>query len=176
MKRRSKAAWPKHSLHAMMSRSVNMSIEAHGNSPAMHRTGWILSGIVIAFMAADAGANLLAIAPVKKATLETGYPLDEMWLIGALALICLVLYAIPTTSVLGAIILTGFLGGAITSHLRVAGTLTPEMIVSLILGVTAWGGLWFRDPLIRALIPRRHNVVLSAALADGSRPRSGEIS
>ena len=53
-----------------------------------------------------------------------------MWLIGALALICLALYAIPTTSVLGAIILTGFLGGAITSHLRVAGTLTPEMIVS----------------------------------------------
>ena len=53
-----------------------------------------------------------------------------MWLIGALALICLALYAIPTTSVLGAIILTGFLGGAITSHLRVAGTLTPEMIVN----------------------------------------------
>jgi hypothetical protein len=176
MKRRSKAAWPKLSLHAMMSRSVNMSIEAHANSQAMHRTGWTLSGIVIAFMAADAGANLLAIVPVKKATLETGYPLDQMWLIGALALICLVLYAIPTTSVLGAIILTGFLGGAITSHLRVAGTLTPEMIVSLILGVTAWGGLWFRDPLIRALIPRRHNVVHSGAQADASRSRSGGIS
>jgi hypothetical protein len=93
---------------------------------------------------------------LKKAALETGYPLDKMWLIGALALICLVLYAIQTTSVLGAIILTGFLGGAITSHLRVAGTLTPEMVVSLILGVTAWGGLWFRDPQVRALIPRRH--------------------
>jgi hypothetical protein len=91
-----------------------MSIEAHGNSQAMHRTGWILSWIVIAFMAADAGSNLLAIEPVKKAALETGYPLDQTWLIGALALICLVLYAIPTTSVIGAIILTGFLGGAIT--------------------------------------------------------------
>ena len=153
-----------------------MSIGAHGNSQAMHRTGWILSGIVIAFMAADAGSNLLAIAPIKKAALETGYPLDQMWLIGALALICLVLYAIPTTSVLGAIILTGFLGGAITSHLRVAGTLTPEMIVSLILGVTAWGGLWFRDPRIRALIPRRHNVVHSAALADASRSGNRAIS
>jgi len=68
-----------------------------------------------------------------------------MWLVGALALICLViclvLYAIPTTSLLGAIILTGFLGRATTSHLRVAGTLTPEMIVSLNLGVTAWAGL-----------------------------------
>ena len=63
-----------------------MSIEAHGNSQAMHRTGWILSGIVIAFMAADAGSDLLAIAPIKKAALETGYPLHQMWLIGALAL------------------------------------------------------------------------------------------
>src|SRR5215472_1187930 len=142
--------WP------LTSGSVKMSIEVHGNSQAKHRTGWILSGIVIAIMAADAGSNILAIAPVKKAALETGYPLDQMWLIGVLALICLVLYAIPTTSVLGAIILTGFLGGAITSHLRVAWTLTPEMIVSLILGVTAWGGLWFRDPRVRALIPRRH--------------------
>src|SRR5215467_1318981 len=140
-----------------VSRSVNLSIEAHGNSQAMHRTGWILSAIVIAFMAADAGTNLLAIAPIKKAALKTGYPLDQTWLIGLLALIWLVLHAIPTTSVRGAIILTGFLGGAITSHLRVAGTLTPEMIVSLILGVTAWGGLWFRDPRIRALISRRHN-------------------
>jgi hypothetical protein len=56
--------------------------------------------------------TFLAIAPIKTAALETGYPLDQMWLLGALALICLVLYAIPTTSVLGAIILTGFLGRA----------------------------------------------------------------
>jgi hypothetical protein len=80
-----------------------------------------------------------------------------LWLIGTLSLICLVLYAIPATCVLGAIILTGFLGGAITSHLRVAGTVTPEMIVSFILGVLAWGGPWFRDPRLRVLIPRRRD-------------------
>jgi hypothetical protein len=125
----------------------------------MRRTGWILSGIVIAFMVADAGANLLAIEPIRRAMLETGYPLDQSWLISALALICVVMYAIPATSVLGAIILTGFLGGAITSHLRVAGTLTPEMILSVILGVLAWGGLWFRDPRLRVLIPRRRDAV-----------------
>jgi hypothetical protein len=132
-----------------------MSIEAQDNSRAMRLTGWILSGIVIAFMAADAAATLLAIEPVKKATLEIGYSLDLVWLIGALALICLLLYAIPATSVLGAIILTGFLGGAISSHLRVAGELTPEMILGVILGMLAWGGLWFRYPRLRALIPRR---------------------
>jgi DoxX-like family len=136
-----------------------MSTEAQSNTQAMRRTGWILSGIVIAFMVADAGTTLFAIEPVKKATLETGYPLDQLWLIGALQLICLVLYAIPATCVFGAIMLTGFLGGAITSHLRVAGTLTPEMIVSLILGVLAWGGLWFRDPRLRVLIPRREGTL-----------------
>jgi hypothetical protein len=134
-----------------------MSIEAQGNTPAMRRTGWILSGIVIAFMVADAGATLLGIEPVKKATLETGYPLDLMRPIGALALICVVLYSIPATCVLGAIVLTGYLGGAITTHLRLAGTLTPEMIVSLCLGVLAWSGLWFRDPRLRVLIPRRRD-------------------
>jgi hypothetical protein len=133
-----------------------MSIEAQ-DTPAMHRTGWILSGMVIAFMIVDAGGTLAAIEPIKKATLEIGYPLDRMWLIGVLALICGVLYAIPATCVLGAIILTGYLGGAITSHLRMAGTLTPEMIVSLILGVLAWGGLWLRDPRLRVLIPRRRD-------------------
>jgi len=132
-----------------------MNSEAPGNTQAMRRTGWILSGIVIAFMIGDAGASLLGIEAVKKATLETGYPLDLLWLIGVLALVCLVLYAIPATCVLGAIMLTGYLGGAITSHLRIAATLTPEMIVSLVLGVLAWGGLWFRDPRLRVLIPAR---------------------
>jgi hypothetical protein len=134
-----------------------MSNEAPGGIQAMRRTGWILSGIVIAFMIFDAAGTLFAIEPLKKATLEIGYPLDLMWLIGALALISGVLYAIPATCVLGAIILTGFLGGAIASHLRVAGTLTPEMIVSLLLGVLAWGGLWLRDPRLRVLIPRRRD-------------------
>lgn len=140
-----------------------MGIEAQANSQAMRRTGWILSGLVIAFMVGDAGATLLAIEPIKKATLETGYPLDLMPLIGVLALICLVLYAIPATGVLGAILLTGYLGGAIATHLRVAGTLTPEMIVSLALGVLAWGGLWFRDPRVRALIPSRREAASTSA-------------
>lgn len=132
-----------------------MSAETLGNTQGMRRSGWILSGMVIAFMVVDALGTLLAIEPLKRATLEIGYPLDKMWLIGALGLVCLVLYAIPATCVLGAIILTGYLGGAIVSHLRVAGTLTPEMIISLVLGVLAWGGLWLRDPRLRVLIPRR---------------------
>ncbi len=133
-----------------------MRVDTRENPRSKLWTGWILSGIVIAFLVADCGATLLGITPITKATLEIGYPLGLMWVIGALQLICLVLYAIPTTCVLGAIVFTGFLGGAIASHLRVAATLTPEMIVSFILGVLAWGGLWFRNPGLRVLIPRRH--------------------
>ncbi len=141
----------------------NMNTGAIAESRTMLRTGWILSGIVIAFMVADTGATLLAIEPVKKATLESGYPLDRLWLIGVLQLICLALYATPTTCVLGAIVLTGFLGGAIATHLRVAGTLTPEMILSLVLGVLAWGGLWFRDQQLRVLIPLRRDALSGSA-------------
>lgn len=126
------------------------------NPRTMLRIGWTLSAIVIAFFAADCTATYLGIAPLKKAALETGYPLDLMVVIGTLQLVCLILYTIPATSVLGAIALTGFLGGAIASHLRVTAALTPEMIVCLILGGLAWGGLWFRDPRVRALIPLRH--------------------
>ena len=133
-----------------------MSTEPKSNAPAMRRTGWVLSGIVIAFMIGDAGATLFGIEPIRKAMLEIGYPHELMRVIGALQLLCLVLYAIPATSGIGAIILTGFLGGAIASHLRVAGELTPEMMVSIVLGLLAWGGLWFRDPPLRALIAHRH--------------------
>lgn len=134
---------------------MNTNVEAEGHTRAMLRTGWILSGIVIAFLIVDCVGTLVGIAPIKRATLEVGYPLELLSPIGALQIICLMLYVIPATCVLGAIVLTGFLGGAIASHLRVAAALTPEMIVSLVLGVLAWGGLWFRDPRLRALIPRR---------------------
>ena len=134
---------------------MNINIETEGHTRATLRTGWILSGIVIAFLIVDCVGTLAGIAPIRRATLEVGYPLELLWLIGALQLICLALYVTPATCVLGAIVLTGFLGGAIASHLRVAAALSPEMIVSLVLGVLAWGGLWFRDPRLRALIPRR---------------------
>jgi hypothetical protein len=134
---------------------MNTSVEAERHNRATLRTGWILSGIVIAFLVGDCIGTLVGIAPVKRATLEIGYPLELLPLIGALQLICLVLYVIPATCVFGAIVLTGLLGGAIASHLRVAAALTPEMTVSLALAVLAWGGLWFRDQRLRALIPRR---------------------
>jgi hypothetical protein len=136
--------------------ALKAKIESGQNHKMMNRTGWILSAIVIVFLAGDCIVTFLGIAPLKKATLEIGYPLGLMGVIGALQLLCLVLYVIPATRVLGAIVLTGLLGGACASHLRVAGTLTPEMVVSLVLGVLAWGGLWLRDPRLRALMqPRR---------------------
>lgn len=133
----------------------SMSVEAGRVSRSMPRTGWILSGIVIAFLALDFGATAMGAQAVKSATLAIGFPLRLMWVVGALQLACLVLYAIPATSVLGAIILTGFLGAAVFSHLRVTGTVTADIVVGLALGVLAWGGLWCRDSRVRALFPLR---------------------
>ena len=95
-------------------------VDAEGLTRGTLRAGWIQSAIVIAFLSVDCVGTLVGIAPIKRATLEIGYPLELLWLVGALQLVCLVLYVIPATSVLGAIVLTGFLGGAIASHLRVA--------------------------------------------------------
>lgn len=142
-----------------------MTSQAHENTLAMNRAGWILSLIVIVFLILDCAAIFIEIAPLKRATAEIGFPLGQMWLIGVLELVCLVLYAIPATCALGAILLTGFLGGAIMAHLRVASALTPEMIVSLAVGVLAWGGLWGRDPRFRALVPLRRDAATSSAAA-----------
>lgn len=133
----------------------SMSVQTGQLSRSMPRTGWILSGIVIAFMALDFGATAMGTEAVKKATLEVGFPLRLMWVVGALQLACLVLYAIPATSVFGAIILTGFLGAAVFSHLRVSGAVTADIVVGLVLGILAWGGLWCRESRLQALLPLR---------------------
>lgn len=132
-----------------------MHAEATRTSGPIAWVGIILSAIVMLFLAGDFIATLMGVPAIKNATLAIGFPLGLIWLVGGLQLACLVLYAIPATSVLGAILLTGFLGAAVFSHLRVTGVLTGEMIVSLGLGLTAWGALWCRDPRLRALVPVR---------------------
>lgn len=131
------------------------SVDARRGSLLLVQTGWILSGITIAFMAADLAATAMGTELVRRATLEIGFPLRLMWVIGVLQLACLVLYAIPVTSIVGAIVFTGLLGAAIFSHLRVAGAVTADTVVGVVLGVLTWGGLWCRDSRLRVLLPWR---------------------
>jgi hypothetical protein len=84
---------------------------------------------------------------------ETGFAIDLTRVVGPIILACAILYAIPATAVLGAILVTGFLGGAICAHVRIGELGSQPELISLLLGAMTWGGLYLRDPRIRAILP-----------------------
>jgi hypothetical protein len=121
---------------------------------------WIgrgLSALVLLFLAMDGGVKLVPIKEVTETMQQLGYSgsVDQARLLGALTLGCALLYAIPRTAVLGAILLTGYLGGAMATHLRVDSPLFTHLLFGFYIGVMAWGGLYLRNPALRALIPVR---------------------
>ena len=113
-------------------------------------TGRVLTGIIVLFMAFDAGVKLLKLPAAVEGTVRLGYPADQVVPLGIVVLICVALYAIPQTAVLGAILLTGYLGGATATQARVESAL---FVLPVLFGVLVWGGLYFRDPRVRALLP-----------------------
>lgn len=119
--------------------------------------GWILSGLVILFLVFDFSIKLVPLDIVLKSMTELGYP-DSVGMargLGILLFVCTVLYAVPQTSILGAILLTGYLGGAIATQLRIGNPLFSHLLFGVYLGLMAWGGLYLRDPRLRACIPFR---------------------
>jgi hypothetical protein len=123
-------------------------------SKGMLWTGRILSGLMALFFVFDGVAHLMKPAPVVEAFGRLGYPLSASVGIGVLALICTAIYVTPKSAVLGAILLTGYLGGAVSTHVRAGSTLF-EMIFPLILGALVWTGIFVRDAQLRKLIPLR---------------------
>jgi hypothetical protein len=122
----------------------------------MKRTiGIILSILVTAALAADASVNLFAPGLLKNEMLDVQFPVSLASTIGLIILVCAVLYAVPATSFVGAIMITGFLGGAICTHLRLGEIFSPPQFVSLLLGVAAWGGLFLRDERVRIAVTGR---------------------
>jgi len=117
--------------------------------------GRSLSGLVVLFLVFDGAIKLVPIAAVTGSLTELGYPVELARGLGVLVLVCTILYVIPRTAVLGAILLTGLLGGAIATHLRVGSPLFTHLLFGAYLGVMAWGGLFLRDERVRALIPLR---------------------
>jgi hypothetical protein len=117
--------------------------------------GWVLSGLVLLFLAMDAGGKLIAPAMMIANSPPLGIPAETglYQQLGLILAVCAVLYAVPRTAVLGAILLTGYLGGAVAMQWRVGNPLFSHTLFGVYLGVIAWGGLWFRDPRVRALIP-----------------------
>lgn len=117
--------------------------------------GWVLSAIVILALATDATVDLFAPSLVSAQMEETGFPAGLATPVGLIILVCVVLYAIPRTAVLGAILATGFFGGAICAHFRLGEIGSPPQLISLFLGVLTWGGLYLRDERVRRLLPLR---------------------
>jgi len=115
--------------------------------------GRIMSAFVVSALVADGTIQLFAPAQIASILRETGFAIDLTRVLGPIVLACAILYAIPATAVLGAILVTGFLGGAICAHVRIGELGSPPQIISLLLGAMAWGGLYARDPGIRAILP-----------------------
>jgi hypothetical protein len=118
-------------------------------------TGRVLSGLIILFMIFDGVIKLPPLEVVTQTMVPLGWPADVnvARLLGVIGLISTALYALPRTSVLGAILLTGYLGGAIATNMRVGSPLFSHTLFSVYLGIILWGGLYLRDPRVRALIP-----------------------
>ena len=116
--------------------------------------GRILGTLAVVFLLFDAVLHLLKPAPVAAAFAQLGYPLDLAVGIGILELVSVAVYVIPRTSLLGAILLTGYLGGAVASQLRVGHSFF-ETVFPIIVGVLVWGGLFFRDGRLRAALGRK---------------------
>lgn len=120
-------------------------------SPTYLWVGRILSGLVIAFLLFDAGGKLAKIDPVLKSMEELGLPAASATTIGVLLLVITVLYAIPQTAALGALLLTGYLGGAVAIHVRVDNPLWSHTLFPVYVGILLWAGLTLRNPKVKNL-------------------------
>ena len=120
-------------------------------------TGCIMSGLVIVFLLVDGAIKLVPLDIVTETSAQLGLPATVAMArtLGILTIVSTLLYAIPRTSVLGAILLTGYLGGAIATHLRIGSPLFSHTLFGLYLGLLVWGGLFLREVRLRALIPLR---------------------
>jgi hypothetical protein len=118
-------------------------------------TGRIISTLAVLFMIFDGSIKLFKPAPVVDSFAQLGYPVSLAVGIGILELACTAVYAIPRSSVLGAILLTGFLGGAIATHLRVGDPVFTHLLFPIYVGVLVWGGIFLREDRLRALLPLR---------------------
>ena len=116
--------------------------------------GRILSGLPALFLLVDGGMKLFKPPVVVEGTLQLGYPESAILGIGVVLLVSTLLYLIPRTAILGAILLTGYLGGAVATHVRVSAVLF-NILFPVFFGALLWGGLWLRDRRLRALLPLR---------------------
>jgi len=132
---------------------MTVQTQAAAPSRVARNTGYTFTILFALFMLMDAGVKFTHAAPVIEANNQLGFPLHLVPAIGVLALLLLALYLIPRTAVLGAVLFTGYFGGAIALHLRVDNPLFSHTLFPIYIALFLWGGLWLRNPVLRELFP-----------------------
>lgn len=128
------------------------------SSPPSRKALWAgrsLSGLAALFLGFDAAGKLLLPPQVVEGTTSLGYSASVILPLGVVQLVCLLFYLVPRTAVLGAVLWTGYLGGAIATHVRVGNPLLTHTLFPIYVAALIWGGLWLRDQRLRALLPLR---------------------
>jgi hypothetical protein len=116
--------------------------------------GRLLSGAAAAFLALDAAMKLFKVPAAVDGTTQLGYPEGVIVTIGVIQVVCLIAYLIPRTAVVGAVLWTGYLGGAIATHVRVGNPLLTHTLFPIYVAALIWGGLWLRDRRVRTMLAR----------------------
>lgn len=131
------------------------------SAPAPLAAVWIgraMTGLVGLFLIFDGTIKVLDLAVVRETMVQLGYPPSLDRGLGVMILALTALYLFPRTAILGAVLLTGLYGGAIATHLRVGSPIASHLLFGVYLGLLTWGGLYLRDPRLRALFPLRRDV------------------
>ncbi|MFD4293701.1 DoxX family protein [Rhodococcus sp. NPDC058532] len=124
-------------------------------SPRSRLAGLVVTALVAAFLLFDAVIHLANIEPVRESIAEYGFPDYAPYVMGIVMLVCLALYLLPVTSLLGAVLLTGYLGGAVTSNILTEQPLLSTILSPVYVGILVWGGLFLRDAEVRRIMPLR---------------------
>jgi hypothetical protein len=126
-------------------------------SPRAVWAGRVMSGLVVLFLAMDIAMKLANLDVVAHASLQIGWDPGKARTLGVILLACTALYAYPRTAILGAALLTGYLGGAVAAHMRLDDPLFTHVLFGVYLGILAWAGLWLRDPTLQMIFPLRRD-------------------
>ena len=126
--------------------------DVHEVSSAQIWTGRVLSGVAVLFLAMDAVIKVLQLPVAVEGTKKVGYPAGVVLVLGIIQLVCLAAYLIPRTRVLGAILWTGYLGGAVATHVRIGDPLFSHVLFPVYVATLLWGGLCLRDARLRAVV------------------------
>jgi hypothetical protein len=138
-----------------MTATIDMGVPTRSHAKRAGKAVWagrVLSGLAVAFLAMDAAMKLFTVPQAVEGTASLGYPVSVLFGLGVVQAVCLIVYLIPRTAILGAVLWTGYLGGAIATHVRVQNPLFTHILFPIYVAALLWLGLWLRDRRTRALL------------------------